>query len=62
MKIYLPEKVIFSGGGRKTSTLLRVDKSFCLPKLKSITVVSYDFSTLNDNFLLSLLLLNSCST
>ena len=37
IRIYLPEKVIIS--------LLRVDKSSCLPKLKSISVLLYDFST-----------------
>ena len=30
--------------------LLRVDKSLCLPKLKSITVLLYDFSLKNENF------------
>ena len=30
--------------------LLRVDKSLCLPKLKSITVLLYDFSFKNENF------------
>ena len=34
----------------------------CLPKLKSIAVLLYDFSTMNENFLLSLLFLKSCST
>ena len=29
---------------------LRVDKSLCLPKLKSITVLLYDFSLKNENF------------
>ena len=41
---------------------LRVDKSICLPKLKSLTVLLYGFSTMNENSLLSLLLLKSCST
>ena len=36
IRIYLPEKVRIS--------LLRLDKSLCLPKLKSITVLLYDFS------------------
>ena len=31
-------------------SLLRVDKSLCLPKLKSITVLLYDFSFKNENF------------
>ena len=35
MEIYLPEKVIFTAA---ELSLLRVDKSLCLPKLKSITV------------------------
>ena len=39
MRIYLPE---------------RVDKSLCVPKLKSVTVLLYDFSTKNENFLISL--------
>ena len=30
--------------------ILRVDKSLCLPKLKSITVLFYDFSFKNENF------------
>ena len=34
MKIYLPEKVII--------LLLRVDKTSCLPKLKSITVTVFN--------------------
>ena len=29
---------------------LRVDKSLCLPKLKSKTVLLYDFSFKNENF------------
>ena len=41
MRIYLPEKVIFTFKGRKT---------LCLPKLKSITVLLYEFSTMNGNF------------
>ena len=53
IKIYLPEKVIIHRGR------LRVDKSLCLPKLKSINVLLYDFSTMNENFLLSLLLLKT---
>ena len=28
----------------------KVDKSLCLPKLKSITVMIYDFSFKNENF------------
>ena len=32
-----------------------VDKSLCLPKLESITVLLYDFSTMNENLLLSLM-------
>ena len=37
MRIYLPLKVIFT-------------ETTCLPKLKSITVLLYDFSTLNFTF------------
>ena len=31
-------------------SLFRVDKSLCLPKLKSITDLLYDFSFKNENF------------
>ena len=31
-------------------SLLRVDKSLCLPKFKSITVLLYDFSFKNEHF------------
>ena len=55
MRIYLPARP-------RRISLLRVDKSFCLLKLKSITVLLYDFSTKNEIFLHSLLLLKSCST
>ena len=51
MRIHLPEKV---------NITLTVDKSSCLPKLKSITVLLYDFSTKNEIFLLLFLLLKSC--
>ena len=62
LRIYLPEKVILTEVGRpRLISLLRVDKSSCLPKLKSITVLLYDFLTMII-FLLSLLLLKSCST
>ena len=47
MRVYLSEKVIFTEAAR-------VDKSLCLPKLKSITVLLYDFSTMNEIFLFSL--------
>ena len=43
MRIYLPKKVIFIEA-------TRVDKSLCLPKLKSITVLLYAFSTVNEFF------------
>ena len=44
MRIYLPEKVIFTKATRpRFISLLRVDKSSCLPKLKPITVLLYDF-------------------
>ena len=62
-RIYLPEKVIFTKAARpRLISLLRVDNSLCLLKLKSIIVLLYHFSTMNGNFLLSLLLLRSCST
>ena len=54
MRIYLPQKVIFTEAAT-------VNKFLCLPKLKSITVNLYHFSTVNEKFLLSLLLL-ACST
>ena len=44
IRIYLPS-------GRGELSLFRVDKSSCLPKLKSITVLLYDFSIKNENFL-----------
>ena len=59
MRIYLPEKVIIR---LRELSLFRVDKSSCLPKMKSITALLYDFLTKNENVLLSLLLLKSCST
>ena len=63
MRIYLPKKVIFTEAAKpRWISLLRVDKSSCLPKLKSIAVLLYDFLTMNEFFLLSLLLLKSCST
>ena len=33
-------------------SLLRVYKALCLPQLKSITVLLYDFSTMNKKFLI----------
>ena len=55
IRIYLPEKVILHRGRQaEVNITLRVDKSLCLPKLKSINVLLYDFSTKNENFLLSL--------
>ena len=60
IRIYLPEKVIIHRGRQaEVNITLRVDKSLCLPKLKSINVLLYDFSTKNENFLLSLLLLKT---
>ena len=47
MRIYLPEKVIFTEA-------VRVDKSVCLLKLKSIIVLFYDLSNMNEYFPLSL--------
>ena len=45
IRIYLPEKSDNSPRplGRGELSLLRVDKYLCLPKLKSITVLLYDF-------------------
>ena len=43
MRIYLPEKLIFTKAAR-------VDKSLFLPILKSVTVLLYDFSTMNEYF------------
>ena len=34
---------------------VRVDKSLCLPKLKSITALLYDFSTMNEHCLFEVL-------
>ena len=47
IRIYQPENVIFTEATwSRWISLLRVDKSLCLPKLKSITVLLYDFSTI----------------
>ena len=54
MRIYQPEKVILTEAAR-------VDKSLCLLKLRSTALLLYDLSTMNEHFLLSLLLLKSCS-
>ena len=55
MRIYLPEKVIFTeAASPRRMSHFRVDKSFCLPKLKSITVLLYDLSTQKEYCLLSL--------
>ena len=63
MKIYLPKKLYSPRPhGKWEYHLLRVDKFLCLPKLKPIAVLLYDFSTMNENVLLSLLLLKSYST
>ena len=60
MRIYLPEKAIFAETARPRSiSILRVDKSLCLPKLKSLTLLLYEFPCLNENFLLSLLLIKT---
>ena len=59
IRIFIYPKKLYS---LRQMSLLRIDKSLCLPKLKSITVLLYDFSTTNENFLLSLLLLKACST
>ena len=50
MKIYLPKKVTFTLAAKpRLISLSRVDKSLCLPKLKSLTVLLYDFLTINKN-------------
>ena len=41
---------------------LRVDKSLCLPKLKSIAVLLYDFSFKNQNFATFTFVVKTCST
>ena len=44
MRINLPEKVISTKAVRpRGMSLLRVDRSLCLPNLKSITVLLYEF-------------------
>ena len=44
--IYLPQKVIFTEATRqRLISILKVDKSLCLPKLKAITVLLNDFSS-----------------
>ena len=51
MGIYLPKKSeIHRGQKIEVNITLRVDKSLCLPKLKSIIVLLYDFSTINESF------------
>ena len=63
MRIYLPKSDISPRPlGRGEYHFLTVDQSSCLLKLKSITVLLYDFSIKNENFQLSLLLWKSCST
>ena len=54
VRIYLPKKVIFTEVTKpRWKSFIMVDKSSCLPKLKSITVLLYDFLTMNKNVLLS---------
>ena len=55
MRIYKPEKVILTEAAR-------VDKSSCLLKLRSTALLLYDLSTMNEHFLLSLLLLITLRT
>ena len=63
MRIYPSEKVILNEAKRiRWLSLLREDKSLRLPKLKSITILIYDFLAMNVTFLLSLLFSKSCST
>ena len=47
--------IIYQGHKAEMNITFKVDKSLCLPKLNSITALLYDFSTLNEKFLLSLL-------
>ena len=62
MRIYLLKKMIFTEATKPRGiSLLRVDKSLCLPTLMSIIFLAYDFSTIYETCLLSLLLLKSCS-
>ena len=51
IRIYLPEKVIIHRGHQaEVNITLRADKSLCLPKLKSVTVLLCAFSFKNENF------------
>ena len=51
MRIYLLEKGIFTEAARQwLISLLRVDKSSCLPKLRSIPALLYDFLTATFTF------------
>ena len=51
MRSYLPENVIFAEAARPSCILLlRVDKSSCLSKLKSITVLLYNVLTMYEIF------------
>ena len=45
MRIYLPEKVAERLRWISLNYFSKVDQSLCLPKLKSISVLLYDFST-----------------
>ena len=48
MRIYLPEKLIFTEAARLGGiSLLMVDESSSIPKLKSLTVLLYDFLTMH---------------
>ena len=63
IRIYLPEKVIIHRDRQADVNItFKVDKSLCLPKLKSMNVLLYDFSTKNENVLLSLLLFKASKT
>ena len=51
MRSYLPENVIFTEAARPSCILLlRVDKSSCLSKLKSIFVLLYNVLTIYETF------------
>ena len=66
MRIYLPKSDDSTRPLDRVEYHLKVfftvDKTSCLPKLKSITVLLYNRPTKSEHFLLSLLLLKSCST
>ena len=63
MRIYLPEKVIFTEAANpKGISLLRVDKFLFLTKLKSMTVLLCERKFSTFTFVTRFVLLKSCST